>query len=61
VNDDEFETLRQRLPLLRGLEERGFVQFGADGVYTIREIPLDDYTAELQNEFAIADEWSTGP
>jgi hypothetical protein len=37
------------------------VQFGADGVYTIREIPLDYYTAELQNEFAIPDEWSTGP
>jgi hypothetical protein len=59
MTEAELDALRQRLPLLRALEERGFVQFCSDGVYVVRDIPFDDFTPPLQDEFALADEWSS--
>jgi hypothetical protein len=56
----QIDRLRERLPLLRRLEERGFVQFASDGVYVLDDIPSEDFTRELFDEFAVADEWSTG-
>jgi hypothetical protein len=57
MTETDLEGLRKRLPLLRDLEERGFVEFRSDGVHVVQDIPLDDVTPALQDEFALADEW----
>ena len=62
MNESELQALKQRLPLLRGLEQRGFLQFRRDGVYVVKDIPIDEWpTPALQDEFALAEEWSTSP
>jgi hypothetical protein len=46
---------RKQLPLLRRLEERGYVEFRPEGVFVLRDIPMDEYSPELWDEFGVAD------